>query len=70
MVPPAPKDGRVRNVPPPPLELYHGNQISVNQEEKGLAISYVKIKLTQNLAKFKTRDALPGIDFQRLLGSL
>ena len=34
VVPLASKDGRVQNVPPLPLELYHGKQTLVNQEEK------------------------------------
>ena len=41
---------RIRNMTPPPTELYHGDQTPVYQEEKGLAITYAKIKYTQNFS--------------------
>lgn len=54
---------RIRNILPPPTELYHGNQTSVYQEEKGLAITYAKIKYTQNFSKMKNKAVAPPTGF-------
>ena len=68
--PPVQMEARVHNFPPPPHKLYHGNHTLVNQQEKGLAISFVKIKYKQNFSKLKNRGVIQGIDFQNLLDAL
>ena len=61
---------KIQNVPPPPLELYHGNQTSVQQEERGVAVSFIKVKYIQNFSKVQNRSVFPAKDFQKLIGVL
>ena len=32
----------VHNVPPPPIELYHGNNTVLHHEVRGVSVSYMK----------------------------
>ena len=60
---------RLSNVPPPPMQLYNDDTTTVLQQEKGVIVTYSKIKFSQRFAT-KTSDVLPGKTFQSLIGSL
>ena len=66
---PAPPN-RTSNVPPPPRAIYENDQTTILQDEKGLSITYSKVKYTQRFKKGTRQAVFPGKDFQSLIGML
>ena len=58
------------DVPPPPVELYHGAQAQVIDTVNGKSISYIKISYKKNLKKSKGQLVSAGKLIQELFGNL
>ena len=64
------KDTYKGNVPPPPIELYHGAQAQVTDMINGKSINFIKISYKKNLKRMKGQLVSAGKLIQDLLGCL
>ena len=58
------------DIPPPPVELHHGSATTIQREVKGVAFSYMKVRMFQNFSQDTHKHANPFKETQKLVCTL